>query len=233
MGEIKDAGVNSFTDIRALRSQLKVCKAELDCYRSAYGPLGGETHGDTNEPPHKKMKVMEFKDNPTERYQWVNNEMLQRLKNENEDLLQTIKGGKVPMSTCDRLKEELTHLKDANERLDKVNNRLKERYKKEVRRYIEIVFKVLGFKIEFVTESRIHVKPKHSKDTYLNIDLSAQNDFRVDMKSLMKLTDQNEDNVISNLWRVWVVDRKDLSCFFSALNLELYERKKRKAMEIK
>ncbi|QPG75616.1 hypothetical protein FOA43_002973 [Brettanomyces nanus] len=182
--------------------------------------LRGENERLTEENPRKRVKVLELKNNPVNELKWKNNSMNEKLVKENEWL---ISNRAVGNTTVERLEMEKHQDKLEIERLHKQLERLKDRYKKNIRRFMEIVYKILGYKIEFITEERLRITPKQKKESSIVIDIGDLKEMRLNRG---KFKDLNSE-LVDNLVKFWILDKKEMSCFFNALSLELYEQERK------
>ncbi|VEU23989.1 DEKNAAC105117 [Brettanomyces naardenensis] len=171
------------------------------------------------DKPVSPIKILQLKDNPVRRYQWKNEKMIRVLRRENEDLLtkkETVD------STIERLRLELADQREENSNSEKRMLRLKERYSKNIGKFVDVVYKLLGYKIEFVTETRLKIIPKLSKNSYIVLDIGDIKEMRM-KKENFKMEVGGKD-LVENLIQFWVIERREISCFFNALGLEMYER---------
>lgn len=176
----------------------------------------------------KRARILELKDNPVSRYRWVSGKMNGLLRAENDDLLNKTlaESNKVPLSSYKRLEYELKMEKKKVASSEKMMDRLKDKYNHGIRRFIEVVYKVLGYKIEFVTDWRVKIVPRLAKECSIGLDMSDINVVRMNRHNIQKLDSGRGGRIVENLLKFWILDKRELSCFFSSLNLELYERKK-------
>lgn len=176
----------------------------------------------------KKARILELKDNPVSRYRWTNEKMVELLRSENDDLLNGVLAEykKVPLSSYERLKSDIEIEKRKVAKTAKMMQRLKDKYNQGIKRFVEIVYKVLGYKLEFVTEWRIRIIPRLAKECSVCLDMSDINDVRMNRRNIQRLDDGQGGKIVENLMKFWIIDKRELSCFFSSLNLELYERKR-------
>ncbi|ODV98368.1 hypothetical protein PACTADRAFT_48147, partial [Pachysolen tannophilus NRRL Y-2460] len=155
--------------------------------------------------------------------------MFESLKKENQDLLKQLnKTGdvqKFPKSVYDRLSLEQDELEarlvEANKKLTK----LREIFKKESLKFNQIIYKLLGFKIEFQSQTRIKIISKFLKnEEYLVFDIvdnGNKNNFKLKINFQdCKILPSNESQ-IHQLAKKWLnEDQEIIPCFLSALNLE-------------
>ncbi|GME83945.1 unnamed protein product [Ambrosiozyma monospora] len=211
-------------------------------------------------------RVLELKDNPTAKHYNISKKLLDQLRKENTDLLSKTLAGQnqspssqshqiqttVPISVYERMTTERQQLTSEIQGLNKRLLRLKEMYGKKSSKFMDLIFKVLGYKIEFLSDNKIKVIPKllhqqsfksTSRKSSGNRDNDSDDDVDNDNhanansngyiivelnKKKIKLNKDHFRNIgksinLDNLIQFWIEDKCEISCFFNALNLELYE----------
>lgn len=155
---------------------------------------------------------------------------MESLKRENEELLNSLKQNgqitSVPRSVYDRLLEEQRSFQDKLFESNKKQTRLKELFEKQFTRFNTVIYRLLGYKVEFEKMDRIKVIPSKAQDgDYIVFDLVE------DPRGITLQLDQElthliylDEQVVNNLVEFWIQSKNDIPCFLSGLNLELYEK---------
>lgn len=174
----------------------------------------------------KKQRILEFRENPTARYEAIKTSQLQSLKKENEDLLLQIQEKQpnsqmVPVSTLERVREDIKDLERQVKEQKKSKDRLTGVYQKLSTDLRQTVYSLLGYQVDPQPNKKVKVKSifATSDDETLTFvpDSSSKGKFvGIDDSPLA----QEYDNLIT----FWVKERKDIPCFLAALNLELYDK---------
>ncbi|CAN6654267.1 hypothetical protein TRVA0_027S00650 [Trichomonascus vanleenenianus] len=177
------------------------------------------------------QRVLELKNNPTAKHEAVKAKMLAALKTENEALLQQVEqlqsSGKadesrlVPITSLDRLREEIIELEHSVQEQKKSKQRLSHVYQKLATDLRQTVYNLLGYQVDPLPNKKVKVKSvfSTSDDDVLT--------FIPDPAQKMRYIGIDESPLaqeFENLIAFWVRERKDIPCFLAALNLELYER---------
>lgn len=171
----------------------------------------------------KKIRILQLRNNPYSNDQFIKKEMLDALKRENNDLL-----GKLPMgesiskAAYDRSQLENQELERKIHELNKRIQRLREIFSAKSLEFIDAVYSLLGFKLEFLPSNKIKLKSKYVKndENCLMIDTVKQT-FKTS-----KFNDEDDDffKISENLIDFWIKEKGDIPCFLAALNLELFEK---------
>lgn len=195
------------------------------------------------------VRILELKDNPLARHEKVKQNMIVALRKENEDLLKQLKGSSgaitndgnesklVPYSSLERLQVEFVQLNNTINDQTKRMERLKQVFSKKSLEFREAVYSLLGYRVDLLPNKKIRATSVYSSDE----DESFV--FTPDPKSVKASTNNGssssgssasikftsvEDGPLtreySNLVTFWIKDRKDIPCFLSAVNLELYDK---------
>lgn len=168
----------------------------------------------------KRIRILQLRDNPLLKDQFVKRKQLMLLKKENEDLLHELNGEKgtsierIPRSVYESLSFELKERDDDLLRSGKKFIRLKEMFNKKSLEFIDVVNSLLGFKLEFQQEGKVKIFSAFKPERYLTADLNQNT-----LKS--NLTTELDD--WDSLLHTWVEERGQIPCFLATLTLRLWE----------
>lgn len=168
----------------------------------------------------KRIRILQLRDNPLLKDQFVKRKQLMLLKKENEDLLHELDGEKgtsierIPRSVYESLSFELKERDDDLLRSGKKFIRLKEMFNKKSLEFIDVVNSLLGFKLEFQQEGKVKIFSAFKPERYLTADLNQNT-----LKS--NLTTELDD--WDSLLHTWVEERGQIPCFLATLTLRLWE----------
>lgn len=168
----------------------------------------------------KRIRILQLRDNPLLKDQFVKRKQLVLLKKENEDLLHELNGEKgtsierIPRSVYESLSFELKERDDDLLRSGKKFIRLKEMFNKKSLEFIDVVNSLLGFKLEFQQEGKVKIFSAFKPERYLTADLNQNT-----LKS--NLTTELDD--WDSLLHTWVEERGQIPCFLATLTLRLWE----------
>lgn len=172
------------------------------------------------ELKEKRIRILQLRDNPLLKDQFVKRKQLELLKKENQDLLQELETGKegpmdrIPRSIYESLSFDLKERDDDLVKAGKKFIRLKEMFTKKSQEFIDVVNSLLGFKLEFQQEGRVKIFPCFKPERYLIADLNHNT-----LKSNLNSDFQDWDALL----HLWVEKRGQIPCFLAALTLKLWE----------
>lgn len=173
-----------------------------------------------SELKEKSIRILQLRDNPLLKDQFVKRKQLQLLKKENEVLLRELSDEKgisverIPRSVYESLSFELKQRDDDLLRAGKKFNRLKEMYNKKSLEFIDVVNSLLGFKLEFQQEGKVKIFSAFKPERYLTADLN-QNTLKSNLTA--DLDDWDD------LMQTWVEERGQIPCFLATLTLRLWQ----------
>lgn len=171
----------------------------------------------------KKIRILQLRNNPYSNDQFIKKELLDTLTRENNDLLgKTPLGETIPKSIYDRSQLENEKLERKIHELNKRIQRLREIFSAKSLEFIDAVYSLLGFKLEFLPSNKIKLISKYVKNdgNCLLIDPNKQT-FKTS-----KFNEEDDEffTISENLIDFWIKEKNDIPCFLSALNLELFEK---------
>ncbi|KAG7819656.1 hypothetical protein KL928_002330 [Ogataea angusta] len=178
------------------------------------------------------FRVLELRDNPATRHERVTRKMLEKLREENQQLVddKLATDQMIPKTVYERVCLEQDQLQEEIKSLNKRMTRLREMFSSKAARFNEIVFLLLGYKIELLSETKLKMYPKFNRDSFIQVDLSRHGSKKgqlldgdgIRVKLPAEAGFQKVD--VNNLIRFWVLEKQQPCCFFNALNLELYDK---------
>lgn len=199
-----------------------------------------------------KTRVLEFKDNPTARAEKIKLSTLEALKQENEVLKQQV-AGLLPTTqsntgttgtTDDRLiprssLQSLELLIDEKNTLiaskEKSLTRLKDVFRAKGGEFVEAVYSLLGYKLEFMPNGRVRVRSMYHPNSGLeptkNKPIEADEEEAFIMfdgeAGTMKVSGGTNSlfaKEIRGLLDFWVEGRGSVPCLLAAMTLEFWDR---------
>ncbi|KAA8917829.1 hypothetical protein TRICI_000031 [Trichomonascus ciferrii] len=209
---------NLQVELESTQTAISEKDKEISAYKQQIASL--------EEAGTKKQRILEFRDNPTARYEAIKTSQLHALKKENEDLLLQIQEKQpnsqmVPVSTLDRIREDIKDLERQVKEQKKSKDRLTGVYQKLSTDLRQTVYSLLGYQVDPQPNKKVKVKSifATSDDETLTFvpDPAAKGRF-------VGIDDSPLAQEFDNLITFWVKERKDIPCFLAALNLELYDR---------
>lgn len=188
------------------------------------------------------VRILELEDNPAARHEKVKQAMITALRKENEALLEQIsdlqspsddenrhnQSKLVPYSSLERLQNEIQQLNNTIADQTKRTERLKQVFSKKSLEFREAVYSLLGYKVDLLPNKKIRATSMFSTnpedESFVFIpdpkSLKASNGAI----KLISVEDGPLTNEYDNLVTFWIKERKDIPCFLSAVNLELYDK---------
>ncbi|GAV55713.1 hypothetical protein ZYGR_0AY01050 [Zygosaccharomyces rouxii] len=174
------------------------------------------------ELKEKKVRILQLRDNPLLRDQFVKRKQLELLKKENADLLQfaqTNNSGDqeleyVPISVYKSLNFEIKQQEEGLFRANKKFVRLKEVFNKKSLEFIDVVNSLLGFRLEFQQDSKVKIISCFKPERSLVVDLN---------ENTLKSNLDRDIEDWENLLQLWVDQRGQIPCFLATITLKLWE----------
>lgn len=169
----------------------------------------------------KSIRILQLRDSPLIKEQFVKKKQLELLRIENRDLLEIINTSSVnnlktvPRSVFESLSMDL---KQHEEEIFKINKRffrLKEMFNKKSLEFIDVVNSLLGFKLEFQQDGRVKIFSCFKPDKYIIADL---------IENTLKSNLNADIEDWSHLIQIWVAERNQIPCFLATLTLMLWEK---------
>lgn len=164
----------------------------------------------------KKIRIVELRDNPLRKDQFVKKQQLDLLKKENADLLKASMGEErintVPTSVYNSLKFDIQQQEQEILKANKKFMRLKEIFNKKSLEFIDVVNSILGFKLEFRQDGKVKIYSCYKPDKSLMVDLRKNT-----LDSTLQLENWDE------LLQYWITERGQIPCFLATLTLQLWE----------
>ncbi|CDK24432.1 unnamed protein product [Kuraishia capsulata CBS 1993] len=188
----------------------------------------------------KGLRILQLEDNPTSQHERISKQMLEALTLENNELLgKSVTSETVPKSVYDRLLLEQENIKRREFEASKRLQRLREVYSRKTGEFNQIIYKLLGYKLEFLSDTKLKLISKFFPNFHQVDGISEDDYIIIDLANLKSPTTSaiSESNVkvgglpakvVSNLLGFWVQEKNDISCFLSALNLQLFEEQENK-----
>lgn len=211
----------SLRKIRGLQVELDRTKVqlaektkEIEAYERRVASL--EEAGTT------RHRILQLRDNPTSRHEAIKASMLKALQKENEALLGQQKAAMVPVSTVDRLREEIKELERDVQEQKKSKERLSTVYKKLSTELRQTVYSLLGYQVDPQPNKKVKVKSMFA--TSEDEVLTFAPDTKSKEKKFILIDDSPYTKQHENLVTFWIKERNDVPSFLSALTLELYDQ---------
>lgn len=168
------------------------------------------------ELKEKKIRILQLRDGPLLKDQFIKRKELELLKAENNDLLSRSGADMIPKSVYETLNFELKKQEDEIFKSTKKFMRLKEIFNKKSLEFIDVVNSLLGFKLEFQQDNKVKIYSCFKPSNYLMVDL---------VKNTL-VSNLNREDVIADwdeLLKVWIEDRGQIPCFLATITLRLWE----------
>ncbi|CCD26691.1 coiled-coil domain-containing protein MAD1 NDAI_0I01220 [Naumovozyma dairenensis CBS 421] len=172
----------------------------------------------------KKIRILQLRDSPLLKDQFIKKKELELLRAENRSLLKKLMPDgadtenleQVPISVYNNLNFEINQREEEIFKCNKKLLRLKEVFNKKSLEFIDVVNSLLGFKIEFLQDNKVKIyscfKPTH----YLMVDLVA-NTLRSNLDDPDIIGDWDD------LLRLWIGEREQIPCLLATITLRLWE----------
>jgi mitotic spindle assembly checkpoint protein MAD1 len=205
------------TDLAATKSQLKTLQAR------------------------SRTRVLELRRNPTADAEALKMSTLRTLKDENNQLLQQLRGEDlqgvkvVPISVVDRLKLDLVEMEKVVAEKEKRMRRLREIWTDKAAEFRDVIASVLGYHVHFLPNGKVRVKNIYyrknkgkndngEEDTEDDTENSIMFDGEAGTMKISGGPNGAFAQEIKELVKYWVQDRKEIPCFLAAMTLEFYDR---------
>lgn len=179
----------------------------------------------------KTYRVIQLRSNPLANDQFVKKEHIELLQKENESLksLNKLEDSElIPKAVYETLQFETKQLDIQISQLTKKSLRLQQLYKEKSKEMIEIINHTLGYKLEFISSSKVKIFSKFSKEDFITFDAQANT-----LKTSTSRYSGEEgmpkgksfEQICNQLIQFWVKEKGEVGLFLAALNLELFERR--------
>ncbi|SJM83701.1 related to Spindle assembly checkpoint component MAD1 [Zygosaccharomyces bailii] len=211
-------GLNYSQRLNELQLQNLALSRELQKCQSTIGILE-EKIIKLTELKEKKIRILQLRDNPLLKDQFVKRKQLELLKRENEDLLLLRQSSgrvdfeTVPVAVYDTMKFELKQYEEELFKANKKFMRLKEVFNNKSLEFIDVVNSILGFRLEFQQDSKVKIISCFKPEKYLVVDLN-QNTLKSNL-------DRDIDGW-EELLQIWVDQRGQIPCFLATITLKLW-----------
>ncbi len=179
----------------------------------------------------KKIRILQLRNNPYSNDQFIKKELLDTLTKENNDLLnKTPLGETIPKSIYDRSQLENQALERKIHDLNKRIQRLREIFSAKSLEFIDAVYSLMGFKLEFLPSNKIKLISKYVKND--------KNCLLIDpVKQTFKTSKDNDEDdeffqTCDTLIDFWIKEKNDIPSFLAALNLELFEKQQSREQQV-
>lgn len=212
-------GLNYSQRLNELQLQNVGLSRELEKYKTTIAILEEKTKKLT-ELKEKKIRILQLRDNPLLKDQFVKRKQLELLQRENSDLLQITQSGgnsdleTVPTSVYETLRFTMKQREDDLFKTNKKFTRLKEVFNNKSLEFIDVVNSLLGFRLEFQQDGKVKIiscfKPEKSLIADLNQNTLKSN-LDKDIEDWEKLLD------------LWVNERGQIPCFLATITLRLWD----------
>lgn len=163
----------------------------------------------------KKIRILELRENPLMKNQFVKRKQLELLLQENKDLLAQLQSDinvkTIPVSVYESLNFDIKQQEQEIFKANKKFTRLKEVYNKKSLEFIEVVNSILGFKLEFRPDNKVKIYSCYMPKKYLVVDLK-----RNTLESNLAVDNWDE------LLEIWIEKRGQIPCFLATITLQLW-----------
>jgi mitotic spindle assembly checkpoint protein MAD1 len=205
--------------IRSLNAELDMTKKQDALLRKELDALQKVQASGRSE------RVLEYKDNPTTRFQAVRTQTLKDLQTENSALRNQLDGKgevTVPIQSLRNAESNIHMLEQTIAQKEKMMRRLKEVFQAKSSEFREAVYALLGYKLDFLQNGRVRLTSMHAEHTDHAFIFDGEEDT-------MKLAGDERANgdfmrMVDNLIKYWSGERKSIPGMLAALTLELLEK---------
>lgn len=224
LSAMRKENIELLTEILTLKDQIFNLRKQLESV---------EDKSDTSNNP---SPILELRRNPFANDQFIKQQTLDVLRNENSDLIKKyVENGsvnEVPRAVYARQE----HDKDAlQEKLDlqiKKLNRLKSVYSERSKDIIALISRYFGYSIEFIPNpinpndfcSKIKLVSKYMPQDDANGGNAPYLILDVKKRSMKAHGNYEFKTLCEELVQQWVTDKYQIPCFLSALNLQIYSQ---------
>ncbi|SSD59332.1 uncharacterized protein SCODWIG_01093 [Saccharomycodes ludwigii] len=165
----------------------------------------------------QKIRILQLRDNPLSKNQFIKKTELTLLKQENEELLGKLPiSEKIPRSVYERLVFEKQQLENTTFQKNKQMLRLKQMFNSKSLEFIDTVNTILGFKIEFIAGNKVKLISCYEPSKALVMDL---------VNNTLKSSLSKSINSWDDLLNYWVNEKSQIPCLLASVQLKLYEQK--------
>lgn len=203
-------------DILALEHHISTLENKIITLESERSVLHDELQ-DLRNTKELKIRILQLRDSPLNKDQFVKKKMLQLLKKENEQLLSISLSDhsieNFPKSVYHRLVMEQDNLKLELHESKKQMKRLKEMFNKKSAEFVESVNQILGYKLEFLPGSKVKLISCYEPTKSLEIDLINNT-----LKSSLSKHLPDWDRLLQQ----WVLERKEIPALLATIQLQLH-----------
>ncbi|KAG0670465.1 coiled-coil domain-containing protein mad1 [Maudiozyma exigua] len=164
----------------------------------------------------KKIRIVELRDNPLAKDQFIKKKKLTLLQQENRELLSQLQSDEnvqaVPISVYESLNFDLKQQEQEIFKANKKFARLKEVFNKKSLEFIDVVNSILGFKLEFRPDNKVKIYSCYKPNKHMVVDLR-----RNTLDSNLEIDNWDQ------LLQTWIEERDSIPCFLATLTLQLWE----------
>lgn len=196
-----------------------------------------------------KTRVLELKDNPTARAEKIKLSTLEALKQENEVLKQQVAGSLptqsnsgnstderlIPRSSLQSLKLLIEEKNSLIASKEKSLTRLKDVFRAKGGEFVEAVYSLLGYKLEFMPNGRVRVRSMYHPNS--GLEPTKNKPVETDDEEAFIMFDGEAGTMkvsggtnslfakeIRGLLDFWVEGRGSVPCLLAAMTLEFWDR---------
>ncbi|ORY78241.1 spindle assembly checkpoint component Mad1 [Protomyces lactucae-debilis] len=205
--------------IRSLNAELEITRKQDELLRKDLDALRQSTASQRPE------RVLEFKGNPTTRFQAIKAQTLKDLETENAALRRQLEGKgevTVPVQSLRNAETTAQRLEQAIAQKEKMIKRLKEVFQAKSSEFREAVYALLGYKLDFLPNGRVRLTSMYAEHNDHAFIFDGEEDT-------MKIAGEVQGNeafmqMVDNLIKYWSGERKSIPGMLAALTLELLEK---------
>ncbi|KAF2724021.1 spindle assembly checkpoint component MAD1 [Polychaeton citri CBS 116435] len=224
--------------VASLRLKAQTLQSDLERLQSKNQMLEADLRATTSQltslRESSRTRVLELRDNPTARFEKVQQSTLKTLREENAALLSQLEnrgtGAKVvPISTLDNHRLQISALEADLAQREKKMDRLNKVFKAKALEFREAVCSILGWKLDFQPNGRVKatsilyptlLNPETGEEEENSIVFDGEN-------GTMKVSGGPQSlfaSEIRGFIEFWVEGRKEIPCFLAACTLEFADR---------
>lgn len=190
-------------------------------------------------------RILELKENPTSREEYIRTSQLDALRGENAALLAQLEGRSVksvPIATLENARFEIKKLEKVVADKEKRQTRLKEIFANKATEFREAVQSLLGYKLVFLPNGRVRVTHMFCRNDDESIEFDGEKGksllrevpgrILMVFPGTMKISGGPESmfaREIRNQCQFWM-PRQSIPCLLASILLEQYEKTTRAQM---